>query len=165
MTTPVNPPATAGTGTVDTASDLDSASRAHQAGTARRQAEAPVDEVTFFGQLSFLVTIGYLSNAQADALIDWFKAKGATPLPAIPGPDGLPGPTMYEILGTSIHFGTLSSTGVAEFGILDDFLSALSGVGDLVETVCQGATQVLNAGTALIQAATALVQQLQTIPA
>jgi hypothetical protein len=161
MTTPANPPAPAGTGTIDTAHDLDSASRAHQAATTRRQAKAPVDEVTFFGQLSFLVTIGYMTNAQADALVDWFRSNGAAPLPVIPSPDGLPSPTMYEILGTSIRFGTPRPTGIAEH---DSFFSALlGGVSDLISTVCDGATEVLNAGTALVQAATALVQQLQTL--
>ena len=164
MSTPDNPPtsATAAAGMHDPGQDLEAADRAHQATTRRPPTAGPPDPITFAGQLSFLLTIGYLTKPQAAALFSWFQSNGTMKLPELAGPEGISGPTMYEILSTSIHFGTPQPG--ATHGSIGDFFSGLANaVGDLISTVTDGVTEVLAGGTALIQAGTQLVQEIHTV--
>jgi hypothetical protein len=132
--------------------DLDAAARAFQA-TKRRTTDGAPNLITFASQLQFLLTIGYLTKEQATALVSWFQSSGTMALPALPGPDGIAGPTMYEILSTRIHFGTPprpGADGALEFDIGDFFSGLVSGLSDLASTVLDGVTDVLQAGTELI---------------
>jgi len=148
MSTPSAPPAT------DAGQDLDAAHRAHVAATTPRTDGSTVDEVAFFGKLSFLVTIGYLSKDQAAALIAWVNSGGLTPPPPLPDPDGIIGPSVYEMLITAIHFGAPAEA--ADHTTHGFFGTLLSQVGQLVDTVIGGASDALassplgTAGSALI---------------
>ena len=159
MTTTSNPnvPETA-----DPSQDLAAASRAAQAVRGGRPT-GPVDRTTFFGQVSFLTTIGYLTNDQAQALITWFLNRGATPLPNLPGPDNIPSPKMYDILATSIRFNTPKDPAPADADIFDWFSGALDAIGDLITTTTDGIAHVLDSGTALVQAGTQLVMAIGTV--
>jgi hypothetical protein len=165
MSTPDTPstPATAAAGMHDPGQDLEAAARAFHASTARRPPAAAPDILTFASQLSFLLTIGYLTKPQADALLSWFKSNGTMKLPLLTGPEGISGPTMYEILSTSIHFGTPQSAAPGDADILDFFSGLANAVGDLITTVTDGVTSVLTAGTGLIEAGTQLVHEIHTV--
>lgn len=131
MSTPSAPPAT------HADQDLDAAHRAYMAATTARTTTGPVDEITFLGQLSFLVTVGYLTKEQADALIAWFNGGGMTPPPPLPGPDGIPSPSMYEILTTAIHFGLpAEATDSGTHGLIGS-------IGDMLDTAIHAATSAL----------------------
>jgi hypothetical protein len=145
--------------------DLDAAARAFQA-IKKRPANGTPDLITFASQLQFLLTIGYLTREQAETLLRWFQSAGMIKLPMLPGPEGISGPTMYEVLSTAIHFGTppevfkVEGTGPVAADIFDFFSGLVSGVGDLIVTVTDGVGTVLEAGTGLIQAGTQLVHEL-----
>jgi hypothetical protein len=162
MSTPDAPPTSAtDAGTIDPGRDLEAADRAFHAVTTRRPAGSPPDLLTFASQLQFLLTIGYLTKPQADALVAWFQSNGMMKLPALTGPDGISGPSMYEILSTSIHFGTPAVTAAqGTHGFLDFFSGLVDDLGDLMGTVFDGVTSVLEAGTGLIQAGTQLVHEI-----
>lgn len=155
-----------GTGVVDPAKDLESAARTFQMVRTKRATGSPPDLITFASSLNFLLTVGYLTKPQADALLAWFTSSGLTKLPDLPGPTTAAGATMYEILGTAIHFGTpqdvreLIASGVDLQGasFIGDFFSAVASAAmDLIGTVTDGIATVLEAGTALLQAGTELI--------
>jgi hypothetical protein len=163
MSTPAPPAA-------DPVADLDAAHRAHTAATTPRTDPTVSPQGIFLGQLSFLLTVGYITQDQSLALLNWFQTKGATPLPSLPDPVGIPGPSMYEIVSTSIHFNTpAGAMDPATHGILDDigdfFSGLLGGVTDLIGTTLDGITTALQQGTALLQAGSQLVGQLHTLAA
>lgn len=159
---------TPGAPDIDLAKDLESAARTFRIVRTRRATDSPPDLITFASSLNFLLTVGYLTKPQADALIVWFTSSGLTKLPDLPGPTTVAGTTMYEILSTAIHFGTpqsvreLIASGVDLQGadILDFFSGLASAVGDLFTTVTDGITTVLDAGTALLQAGTQFIHAL-----
>jgi hypothetical protein len=156
MSTPATPAA-------DPVADLDAAHRAHTAATASRTDPNVSPQGVFLGQLSFLLTVGYITQDQSLALLNWFQTKGATPLPSLPDPVGIPGPSMYEIVSTSIHFGTHGgATDSGTHSIFDDIFGAVT---DLIGTTLGGVTDVLSAGTALVQAGSMLVGQLHDLVA
>jgi hypothetical protein len=155
MSTPSAPPA------ADPVADLDAAHRAHVAATVPRASGTRISTLEFSGQLNFLVTIGYLTKDQGAALFGWFTTNGMTKLPALPDPAGAPSPSMYEILSTSIHFGTpAEALEPGAHGFLDFFSGLLGSVGDLITTALTAVTTTLQAGTALVQAGSVLVGQL-----
>jgi len=157
MSTPSAPP-------VANPGDLDAANRAHNAATTPRAGSSPPDEATFLGQLSFLLTVGYVTKDQGAALLNWYQSKGATQLPSLPDPVGIPGPSMYEIVSTSIHFNTPAGATPGTHGFLDDiFDSIFGGVSDVIGTALDGITTVLQTGTALVQAGSVLVGQLHAL--
>ncbi len=154
--------------------DLEAASRAHAA--ISRRADAGVVPATadstlpdgfleFSSQVDFFVTVGYLTQEQAKALLNWYLNRGLIVLPALDGPAGGPSPRMYELLTTAIHFGTPEAVrNPSPGGDIGDFFSALaSAVGGLIETVGDTITEVLNAGTGLVQAATQFVHELHDL--
>ena len=152
--------------------DLEAAARAFEASRNRGTADASLDPfAAFLGQISFLLTIGYLTKEQGQALIDWFNSSGMMKLPPHPDPPGAPQPSMYEMLSTQVHFGTpqavldLQDAGATDgmelAADIGDFFSGLLGaVGDLVGTVLDGVEETLQAGTALLHAATELVHAI-----
>jgi hypothetical protein len=150
MSTPSAPPAT------DLGQDLDAAHRAHVAATTPRTASGPVDELTFVGQLSFLVTVGYLTKDQAAALIAWFNSGGMTPPPPIGGPDGIIGPSMYEILSTAIHFGLPTATDSGTHGLL-------ASIGSMLDTAISAATDALQSALPTGPVSSAVVGFLQSL--
>lgn len=148
--------------------NLEAAAGAHEAVT-RARPTGPVapDVLTFSSQLQFLLTIGYLTKDQADALLRWFLSSGTMKLPALPAPAGVAGPAMYEILSTAVHFAT--PAGVVDIGdgagadIGDFFAGLVQGIGDLIGTVTDGVTSILQAGTGLIEAGTQLVHEIHDL--
>jgi hypothetical protein len=151
MSTPSAPPV------ASPVQDLDAAQRAHVAATTPRTATGPVDKITFIGQLSFLVTIGYLTKDQADALIAWFTSSGVTPPPPLPGPDGTASPSMYEILSTAIHFG-------APAGDVDSATHGLLGtIGGMLDTAILAATDALASALPTGAVSNAVVGFLQSL--
>jgi hypothetical protein len=155
---------------IDHERDFEAAARAFRTSRLRSADGAP-DLVTFASQLQFFLTIGYLTKEQAEALVRWFQSVGMMKLPPLPGPDGISGPTMSEILSTAIHFGTpqevfdVEGIGPVAAGIGDFFSGLVQGIGDLVDTALDGVTSVLEAGTGLIQAGTELVHELHALTA
>jgi hypothetical protein len=158
MTTPGLPAA-------DPAADLDAAHRAHTAATTPRTDPSATTQGNFLGQLSFLLTVGYITKDQSLALLNWYTTKGAAPLPSLPDPVGITGPSMYDMVSTSIHFHSLAgTTGPTTHSFLGDlFDAAVSAVSDLISTTLDGVTSVLQQGTALLQAGTAFVGQLHEL--
>ena len=132
-----------------------------------RVKDSTVNEFDFTSQLSFLVTVGYLTKEQARVLLSWFLSQGMMRLPDLPSPDGVPSPTMYETLSTAIHFGTppgaLDAAGDGAPGVLEFFSGLVGIVTDAIGETLDGITDVLNAGTALLQAASGLVQDLHDL--
>jgi hypothetical protein len=164
------------TRTPDQLRDLEAAARAHAAVRDRHSGQVapepagiPRGFLEFSAQLSFFTTIGYLTQDQANQLLQWYLNSGMVKLPVLAGPDTGPTPKMYEIITTAIHFGTpaeirdLSPEELAGADIGDFFSGLASAIGDLVSTVSDGVTQVLDAGTGLIQAATELVHELHEV--
>jgi hypothetical protein len=158
-----------GDGGADPVKDLEVASRTFHMVRTKRTAGSPPSLIEFASSLNFLLTIGYLTKEQADALVAWFTSSGLMKLPDLPGPTTTAaGTTMYEILGTAIHFGTpqdvrelIASGGDLQTADIGDFFSALAaGVGDLFTTVTDGVVSVLDAGTALLQAGTEFIHAL-----
>jgi hypothetical protein len=153
--------------------DLEAALRARTAIMNRRKplpAADPADPLPrgflpFASQCNFFVTINYLTDEQAKALINWYLQKGMVKLQPLEGPEGGPTPRMYELLSTTIHFGTPRQAfePSLEFGLLDFFSGLADAVGDLVSTVADGVTEVLNAGTGLLHAATEFVHELHEL--
>lgn len=154
--------------------DLDAADRAHLSIARRVSTDAvpatadsaiPAGFLEFSGQVNFFVTVGYLTKDQGTALLDWYLARGVKILPVLEGPDGGPSPRMYELLSTAIHFGTPEAVRNPSLeGDIGDFFSGLvDAIGGLIETVTDGVTDVLNAGTGLIQAATQFVHELHEL--
>jgi hypothetical protein len=156
--------------------DIEAAARAHAAVRDRHSGQVapepagiPRGFLEFSAQVSFFTTIGYLTQDQANQLLQWYLNSGLFKLPVLPGPDNGPTPNMYEIMTTAIHFGTpaeirdLSPEELATADIGDFFSGLASAVGDLVSTIADGVTQVLEAGTGLIEAATALVHELHEV--
>lgn len=142
---------------------------AQRAFAATRPRSSPPDKlalIAFTSQLQFFLTIGYLTNDQATALVTWFKSNGISRLPKLEGPPGIGGPSMYEILSTRITVGTptqvfdLTPEEFAAADIGDFFSGLVDAVSDLVSTVADGVTQILSAGTSLIQAGTQLVHEV-----
>ena len=160
MSTPAPPAA-------DPVADLDAAHRAFAAATTPRTDPSASTEGNFLGQLSFLLTVGYITQDQSLALLNWYTTKGATPLPSLPDPVGIPGPSMYEIVSTSIHFNTpAGAMDPGTHSIFGDIFDAIvSGVTDIISTTLNGITTVLQQGTALVQASSVLVGQLSTLAA
>jgi len=169
MSTPDGPSAPATAGTDDLERDLEAAARAFESTRKHGTAAAPPTLLEFASQLQFLLTIGYLTKDQAQALLAWFKSSGTVRPPKLAGPDGVAAPTMYEILTTAIHFGTprevldLEGIDLAGADILDFFAGVAQAVGDLVTTVADAVTEVLEAGTGLVQAATGLVHEIHEL--
>jgi hypothetical protein len=156
--------------------DLEAAARAHAAIRDRHSGQVapepagiPKGFLEFSAQISFFTTIGYVTQDQAGKLLQWYLASGLAKLPALPGPDTGPSPTMYEIITTAIHFGTpeairdMTPEELAGADIGDFFSGLASAVGDLFTTVADGVTEVLEAGTGLIHAATELVHELHEV--
>jgi hypothetical protein len=137
---------------------LDHAAAANQASRAQPSG-SPVTIFEWTERLSFLLTVGYLTREQAGALHDWFEQQGAMPLPDLPGPEGVSGPRMYEMLTTRIHFGPRGATKGPE-NIFEDFASAVAGV---IDSVVSSTIDVLSAGTALLQAGTDLLHEVHEI--
>jgi hypothetical protein len=158
MSTPV--PAAAGP-----VADLDAAHRAHAAATTPRTDSGASTQAVFLGQLSFLLTVGYITQDQSLALLNWYQNKGATPLPSLPDPPGIPGPSMYEIVTTSIHFNTpAGAMDPATHSFIGDFFDAVAGaVTDIISTTLDGITSVLQQGTALVQAGSVALGQLHDL--
>jgi hypothetical protein len=147
----------------DVSKDLDAADRAFRAASTRRTGKEVPDLLTFVSQISFLTSIGYLTRPQADALVSWFQSHGTEKLPALAGPDGINGPTMYELLTTQIHYFTPRRPATEDEGFLDFFSGVIDAVSGLIETVVDGAVDILHAGTALVQAGTQLVYEVGAV--
>jgi hypothetical protein len=156
--------------------DIEAAARAHAAVRDRHSGQVapepagiPRGFLEFSAQVSFFTTIGYLTQDQANQLLQWYLNSGLFKLPVLAGPDTGPSPKMYEIITTAIHFGTpeairnMTPEELATADILDFFSGLASTIGDLVSTVSDAVTQVLDAGTGLIQAATELVHELHDV--
>jgi len=144
MSQPGSPSESATATLDDVGRDLDAAVRAFTASRKRSgvdgRTDAP-DLVRFLGSLSFLVTIGYLTKPQAEALLVWFQSDFTAALPPLPGPEGFT-PTMYEILGAAVRIGTppdgADFLGIGGFltGLLE---TAIDGV--IAKVVADGVTE------------------------
>jgi hypothetical protein len=190
MTETVASPSTGIQVPADVQRDFDSAEQAFQIVQTRRHGDGPPDKFEFGAHLQFLLTIGYITKPQALALKQWFDNEGMIKLPDEPGPEGMPSPTMYEILATKIHFGTpepvrrviesrASVAGDSSSGrrptdrvdgeeelaadVLGFFTGLLGGVADAITTVLDGVTTTLQAGTDLVHAASELVHELHDL--
>lgn len=138
---------------------LDIAHAANESIKSGRQNGTPPSEFDFTAQLSFLLTIGYLTREQAGVLLQWFQSAGALKLPDLPGPESAPQPRMYELITTRIHFPPrVSATGPENF--FDDLAHAVT---SLVTDVLDGVTEVLDAATSTLQAAGALVHEVHDL--
>lgn len=138
---------------------LQAANQSNQMAKKARNNDEPLTLFAFTQQLSFLLTIGYLTNEQAAALHDWFDKQGAVKLPDLPGPDGITGPRMYELMATRIHFAPQGGA-VGPENIFEDIGHALT---SLASTVIDETVRLLEAGTGLLQAGTELLHELHTI--
>jgi hypothetical protein len=65
-----------GAGVVDPAKDLESAARTFQVVRTKQATGSPPDLITFASSLNFLLTVGYLTKPQADALLACTKFWG-----------------------------------------------------------------------------------------
>ncbi len=138
---------------------LDMAGAASTVSRGGKQKGVPPTQFEFTLQLSFLLTIGYLTKDQAGVLSQWFDSSGALKLPDLPGPDTGPQPRMYELITTRIHFAPRPSATGPE-NIFEDIASAVSDfVGDVLDSV----TGVLDAATTTLQAAASLVHEVHDL--
>ena len=144
---------------ISTLGMLDLVNNASQVAKRGRDLETPLTIFEFTERLTFLLMVGYLTHEQAAALHDWFDKQGAMKLPDLPGPEGVAGPRMYEILATKIHFGPQGATSGPE-NIFSDFVHAVAGA---IDTVITDTIAVLEAGTALLHAGTELLHEVHEI--
>jgi hypothetical protein len=128
------------------------AAQAWHAATTPTTAEAKVDSVTFTSKLMFLVAVGYLTQEQADALLEWFESEGVYPLVPIPGPLWVEGLTMYDVFRTAIQFGAASPLEFDFFGLLGHVFDEAV---DIIHHALEAAPAILHSAAEVLAAAAA----------
>lgn len=143
--------------------EFEAAERAFRTASTRRAKAEPPDFLSFASQMQFLLTIGYLTKPQAEALLAWFQSSGTAKLPALAGPDGVASPTMYEVLSTAVHFRTPPGDLTDDEGIVEFFSGLVDAVGDLIGIVTDGATDLLMGAGVVIEAGAHAIHELHDL--